>query len=94
MPEDDATVTQEVTIDDNKTSFLETSLKIIKNGVYIIGGMWGAAGVGKVTIDVAYGGTVDTSFLESAWNSLLPVFTGTIGTFIGFFIAKKSVRIT
>jgi hypothetical protein len=92
MPTDDSTTTQEVIKDDNKTSFLETALKVIKNGVYIIGGMWIAAGVGKVAIDIAYGGTVDTSFLESAWNSLLPVFTGTIGTFIGFFIAKKSVE--
>lgn len=89
MPEDDASISQEVIKDDNKTSFLETALKVIKNGVYIIGGLWIAAGVGKVAIDITYGGTVDTTFLESAWNSLLPVFTGTIGTFIGFFIAEK-----
>jgi hypothetical protein len=92
MPEDDSTISQEIIKDDNKTSFLETALKVIKNGVYIIGGLWATAGIGKVAIDIAYGGTVDTSFLESAWNSLLPVFTGTIGTFIGFFIAEKKSK--
>lgn len=92
MPADDSTISQEIIKDDNKTSFLETALKVIKNGVYLIGGMWVAAGTGKVAIDIAYGGTIDTTFLESAWSALLPVFTGTIGTFIGFFIAKKSVE--
>ena len=79
----------EVIKDDNKTSFLETSLTLIKIGVFIIGGMWAASGIGKVAIDIIYGGSIDTSFLESAWNSLLPIFAGTIGTFIGFFTASN-----
>ncbi len=90
MPEDDISLGEEVDINDKKTSFLETSLKIIKYGVLIVGSVWAAAGVGKVAINVAYGGDVDTTFLEQAWISLTPVFTGFISALIGFFIGSQT----
>ena len=90
MPTDDATVTQEVIKDDNKTSFLETALKVIKNGAYLTGAMWVASGVGKVVIDIAYRGDVDTVFLEQAWNTLTPVFVGFITTMVGWFIRDQA----
>ncbi len=90
MPEDDISLGEEVDIHDKKTSFLETSLKIIKHGVLTVGAVWAATGVGKVAIDVAYGGDVDTTFLEQAWTSLTPVFTGFISAQIGFFIGSQT----
>ncbi len=90
MPEDDISLGKEVDTSDKKTSFLETSLKIIKHGVLAVGAVWAAAGVGKVAIDIAYGGEVDTTFLEQAWTSLTPVFTGFISALIGFFIGSQT----
>lgn len=90
MPEDNVSLKDEVVKDDNKTSFLETAINVVKKGVYVVGGMWAAAGIGKVVLDTAYGGNVDTTFLEQAWNSLTPVFTGFVSAFIGFFIGKQS----
>ncbi|NIT99607.1 MAG: hypothetical protein GWN01_01275 [Nitrosopumilaceae archaeon] len=89
MPEDDATVSKEVNLSDDNSSFLETALRVIKWGVGTTGSVWVASGVGKVAIDLAYAGSVDTTFLEQAFTTMTPVFTGFVTTLIGWFIRDQ-----
>lgn len=82
--------TREIITDDNKTSFIETSLDIIKKGTYIVGCLWIGILVSKIGIDIYFGGEVDTSFLEGSWNTLTPVFVGFVTTMLGWFIRDRA----